>query len=221
MVKPLGKQLKGIDLFRRRHHHGRRPGRLDSGCARPGPASQCDRRSAGSFACWTRPRPSRAATSGRHCCSSMPAPVRAWPFPCPWWRGWRNSPAPKSKLPARRKSCNIAARFYRSSGVSKYITALPAVERRHDGHHAGGGLFRTRPQRGIGGRARSTISCRKPSPSSATCRGNGIFGSAVIQDRVTDLLDVPAIIRRRHDPAFYRADATATASTTSTPLTYE
>ena len=32
--------------------------------------------------------------------------------------------------------------------------------------------------------------------------GDGILGSAVIQERVTDLLDVPSIIRRA-DPAFY------------------
>ncbi len=38
--------------------------------------------------------------------------------------------------------------------------------------------------------------------------GDGIVGSAVIQDRVTDLLDVPAIIRRA-DPSFYSAAATA------------
>jgi len=34
--------------------------------------------------------------------------------------------------------------------------------------------------------------------------GNGIFGSVVIQDRVTDLLDVKAVIRRA-DPSFYPA----------------
>jgi two-component system chemotaxis sensor kinase CheA len=36
---------------------------------------------------------------------------------------------------------------------------------------------------------------------------NGIFGSIVIQDKVTDLLDVPAIIRAA-DPSFYRGAST-------------
>jgi two-component system chemotaxis sensor kinase CheA len=34
--------------------------------------------------------------------------------------------------------------------------------------------------------------------------GNGIFGSVVIQDKVTDLLDVQSIIRAA-DPSFYRS----------------
>jgi len=38
--------------------------------------------------------------------------------------------------------------------------------------------------------------------------GNGIFGSVVIQDRVTDLLDVPAVIRAA-DPLFYPAQKAA------------
>jgi two-component system chemotaxis sensor kinase CheA len=38
--------------------------------------------------------------------------------------------------------------------------------------------------------------------------GNGIFGSVVIQDLVTDLLDVPAIIRLA-DPTFYRKSLSA------------
>ena len=37
--------------------------------------------------------------------------------------------------------------------------------------------------------------------------GNGIFGSVVIQDKVTDLLDVQAVIRAA-DPSFYRAATT-------------
>ena len=41
---------------------------------------------------------------------------------------------------------------------------------------------------------------------------NGIFGSVVIQDKVTDLLDVQAIIRAA-DPSFYRgASATQLAA---------
>jgi two-component system chemotaxis sensor kinase CheA len=34
--------------------------------------------------------------------------------------------------------------------------------------------------------------------------GNGILGSVVIQDKVTDLLDVQAVIRAA-DPSFYSA----------------
>jgi two-component system chemotaxis sensor kinase CheA len=39
-------------------------------------------------------------------------------------------------------------------------------------------------------------------------RGDGILGSAVIQDKVTDLLDVPAVIRAA-DPGFYTDNNTA------------
>ena len=38
--------------------------------------------------------------------------------------------------------------------------------------------------------------------------GDGILGSAVIQNKVTDLLDVAAVIRSA-DPSFYRAEAGA------------
>jgi hypothetical protein len=38
--------------------------------------------------------------------------------------------------------------------------------------------------------------------------GNGLFGSVVIQDKVTDLLDVQAVIRAA-DPAFYGGKSAA------------
>jgi len=36
--------------------------------------------------------------------------------------------------------------------------------------------------------------------------GKGLLGSAVVQSRVTDLLDVPAVIRAA-DPGFYQSAA--------------
>jgi two-component system chemotaxis sensor kinase CheA len=48
--------------------------------------------------------------------------------------------------------------------------------------------------------------------------GDGILGSAVIQDRVTDLLDVPSIIRRA-DPSFYEtASGPVPALVSAAPL---
>ena len=46
--------------------------------------------------------------------------------------------------------------------------------------------------------------------------GQGILGSAVIQNRVTDLVDVPAIIRLA-TPTFYAADSESTAPMTALP----
>ena len=100
VVKPLGKQLKGVDLLRRRHHHGRRPSGADSGRARPGPKRQRHRRSARSRRIAGKPAAERkdgrvtADAPALRCRPRQPDGHSA----CPWSRDWKSFPVEPSTL---------------------------------------------------------------------------------------------------------------------------
>ena len=90
VVKPLGKQLKGVNTLAGCHHHGGRESGADSGRTGTGAEGQCHERTDGARAvaakekCWGRKR----RVTGKPYCSFRRARMGAWQFPSRWWRVW-------------------------------------------------------------------------------------------------------------------------------------
>ncbi len=115
VVKPLGKQLKGVASFAGATIMG--DGRvaliLDVlGLAqRANVVTEVRDRTLSK----RRPRPTKRPTPGRPCSCSKPARAVAWRFHSRWWRAWKSLPPPPSSTPARRRWCDTAARSCRLS----------------------------------------------------------------------------------------------------------
>ncbi len=201
VVKPLGKQLKGISGVCRRHHHGRRPGCSHSGRARYCPA--CRSGHGGSRSQSGRQgREGRARDGNR---ADVPA-VSTWQKPphghpaLAWWHGWRKSRQPAWSGRTIARLCNTATIFCRSFAWRTFCTAATnktadqqtlQVVVQTDGDRSAGFVV---------GRildiVEATLDVKR------TTKRDGLLGSAVIQGHVTDLVDLPAILRKE-EPAFF------------------
>ncbi len=211
MVKPLGKQLKGIACFAGATIMGDGKVALILDVLGLAQARQCHRRSA---------RPLRGRTNGAE-------PQERWTtrqtlllFDA--GQGSRMA-IPLSMVARLEEFPARAGRTLRRAGSGAVPRPDPAADPRRQYMSRPWPRPRRRTTRcrwwsmpstaaaSAWWSARSTTSCRKRSPSSATRSGDGIFGSAVIQDKVTDLLDVAGIIRAA-DPTFYRRQSQPAAA---------
>ena len=140
-------------------------------------------------------RSSRASATNMPCCS----PRTGWKGGSRslyrWWRAWKNFRAPWSSTPARRKSCNTAGRSSRWCGCPQSFP--PPATRRCWPTRA---PFRSwsiprgsAPSGLIVDRIVDIVEERAAVESLAPRAG--VMGSFVTQRHVTDLLDLPAIVR--------------------------
>ena len=86
--------------------------------------------------------------------------------------------------------------------VAKYVPSRQRHRQREQRHRCRWWSIPRKAAASASSSAASTTSCRRRITVKRHAAGDGIFGSAVIQDKVTDLLDVQAVIRAA-DPAFY------------------
>ena len=135
------------------------------------------------------------------CSSSKPARAAAWRFRFPWSHGSRNFPARLVEHSGALEVVRYRGQILPLIRVAKHVPAIAGRRRNDDPMQV---VVYTEKGRSVGlvvgtiiDIVQETITVKRHA------HGNGIFGSVVIQDRVTDLLDVPPIIRAA-DPSFYR-----------------
>ena len=130
-------------------------------------------------------------SANRGCCSASAAPD-GWPFRCRWSRGWRNFPARQVERSAGHEVIQYREQIMPLVRLSQ---VLGLRRRRRQRPAAGHRVFQRRPQRGPGG-GRNPGHRRPRRRCSRSARPATLKGAAVIQQRVTDLLDVPALAGR-------------------------
>ena len=150
VVKPLGKQLKGITCFAGATIMG--DGKVALILDVLGLAQHANviaevrDRAAG------RQNQDRRA-GGRApdaCCCSMPARMRAWPSRFRWWPGWKNFPAHKIERSGSQEVVQYRGQILPLIRVANYLPQA-ASRGRPQRPRAGRGLFRSGPQRRPGG----------------------------------------------------------------------
>ena len=200
VVKPLGRAAQAHRGVRRRHHPGRRPGRADPRRHGPGPhasvltshqaRAELDALHTAVEGLEGEPQLVVGLGEGRRVAVPLSTVTRLEEFPLTTVEhvGGREVVQYRGKiLPLLRLADHLGAFSQR---------------RARPGLAAGRGLRRGRPQRRPGRRRRSSTSPTTRSRRAATSTSHGVLGSAVIQERVTELLDVQSAILAA-DPRFF------------------
>ncbi len=208
VVKPLQKQLRGIGVFAGATIMG--DGKvaliLDVHGLAQRPASSRAFRSATRM----RMRRRRRTPTARRFCCVQAKTAGGWRSRCTSWPGWKNSRAPPWNASAARKSCNTATRSCRFS-ISRML--------RRGRRSAGNGQAKRRTERLSATETLQVVVCSANGQRAGLVVGQildiveetpatrrraqrpGVLFTAVLQGRVTEFLDVDAIIRSA-DPEF-------------------
>ena len=194
VVKPLGKQLKGVSLFAGATIMG--DGRVSlildvAGTAqRAGVVSGMTDRW-----CAKKPPGNRIKeTSGRPTsCSSM-APTAGWRSPSLRWPGSKKSPARRSNTREAAKWSSTATRSCPWYALSQALNHRGYDEAKESDPMQV--VVYTQKGQSVGLVVDTILDIVEDAIQMRPARtGQGLIGSAVIQQRVTDVVDVPGLIR--------------------------
>ena len=194
VVKPLGKQLKGLNVYAGRHHHGRRPGGADPRRARHRRTVGRAHRHASSAPRAPTERREAAASDSQNYLVFRPGSSSGWRCRCRSSRGSRSSRSTASNARAgdlvvqyRGQILHLVPLRSVLDGDALDFAALPDPVQVivFSDHDRSLGLIVDR----IVDILDDAMTARQPSTRAGLC------GSAVIGRKVTDFLDLDAVLK--------------------------